>query len=599
MLSRAPFVSVALSFVIGIVASDQLAAIPVAYLWAAFLISTACCLWFYYQKKLIVVCLAFSFCMVLLGAAVQTATETERDRQIATLTALPYTAYLARIVSLPEQKQNSYRYEAAVMALRINDAWQAMEARSILYIPLNATVAPRPGDEVLVRGKLELPAEAVNPEQFDYRRYLRNKGILWTDYAPTHAFRIVSSTSGPDLRLWSTAVSEWADRIFKENIRDRNAYGLVKAMLLGRRDDLDPKQVGDYVISGAVHILSVSGMHVAILFLAVSFLLSWLKRWRVGRLTYLVCMTAFIGFYALIAGLAPSVQRATLMCLVFVIAEMTGRKQNSMNTLAISALLILLTDPGTVYDVGFQLSYLAMAGIFLFYEPVYSMFEPRNKIVGFLWQASVLAFSAQLATFPIAVYYFHQFPTYFWLVNPFVVAFTNALLPAALILLAVSASGLSWLSALVGKFAGLCAWLTDFSVSIPGLLPGQVIENIHLNKVEVVFMYAIMGAGWYAWRAQAYTHVRIACLLTVIFVMTSVSMSLQTYLTPERVAFQVPRHQVMTFKRGESLYIVSDSAFATDREAYDFNVRNYAVSREITSEMFVTPNARAITVPHK
>lgn len=533
MLSRAPFVSVVLFLVIGIVGGDQLPMVPVTFLWGIWGIAASFALWFYYQKKLAAFSVVLSVCMILLGAAVRTASESERERQLATLSALPYTAYLARIISLPEQKENSYRYESLVTRVHINGKWQFTETRSLLYIPLRTTVVPKPGDEALVQGRLGLPLMAANPEQFDYRRYLRNKGILWTDYAGTNAFQVVTSASHMDPRIWSASVSQWADGIFKDNVKDKNAYGLVKAMLLGRRDDLDKKQVGDYVISGAVHILSVSGMHVAIIFFALTFLLGWLKRWRFGRWVYFAAITMFLGFYALIAGLAPSVQRATFMCLVFVIAEMSGRKQNSMNTLAISGLLILLMDPGAVYDIGFQLSYLAMAGIFLLYEPIYSLFEPANRIVRFVWQASALAFAAQLATFPIGVYYFHQFPTYFWLVNPFVMAFTNVLLPAALALLVVSMAGLSWLSALIGKFVGLCVWLTDFSVSVPKLLPGFVIEDIQLNAVEVVLLYAIICMSWYAWHSRVYTYVRIVCLLVVLFVVTSVSLSLQTHITPQ------------------------------------------------------------------
>jgi competence protein ComEC len=532
MLSRAPFVSVVLFLVIGIVAGDQLAIIPVTFLWVIWGIAATFALWFYYQKKLAAFTITLSVCMILLGSSLRTASESERERQLATLSALPYTAYLVRIISLPEQKENSFRLETLVTGVRIKGKWQLRETKSLLYIPLRSSGVPQPGDQVLVKGRLELPMTASNPGQFDYRRYLRNKGILWTDYAGIYAFQVVSSASQRDPRVWSASVSQWADRIFRINIKDKNAYGLVKAMLLGRRDDLDKKQVWDYVISGAVHILSVSGMHVAIIFFALTFLLGWFKRWHFGRWVYFVSIAAFLGFYALIAGLAPSVQRATFMCLVFVIAELSGRKQNSMNTLAISGLLILLMDPGAVYDVGFQLSYLAMTGIFLLYEPIYSLFEPANRIVRFVWQASALAFAAQLATFPIAVYYFHQFPTYFWLVNPFVIAFTNVLLPAALVLLVTSMAGLPLLSALIGKFVGLCAWLTDFSVSVPRSLPGFVIENIQLNAAEVVLLYAIIGMCWYAWHSRVYTYVRVACLLVLLFVITSVSMSLQTYIMP-------------------------------------------------------------------
>lgn len=335
------------------------------------------------------------------------------------------------------------------------------------------------------------------------------------------------------------------------------------------------------MISGAVHILSVSGMHVAIIFLAISAAFGWMKRWRFGKGVYLFMIAVLLGFYALVTGFPPSVQRAALMCLVLVTAEVAGRKHYSMNTLAFSALIILLTDPCALYDVGFQLSYLAMAGIFMLYEPISEVINPSNRLFRFVWQVTALALAAQIATFPLSLFYFHQFPTYFWLVNPLVVAFTNTLLPAALILLLISLSGVSWLAWIVGQVVTFSAKLTDWSASIPRSLPGNLWENLHLNVLEVILLYCLIFLVWYALHSRSLACLKLSAVVVVLFLTVSMTSSFNAYLTTEQVSYQIRGHAVVSFKSGNKLYIVSDKAFVKDTRAFDFNVKSYLVSREI------------------
>lgn len=389
------------------------------------------------------------------------------------------------------------------------------------------------------------------------------------------------------LRSWSFSMSRWADQVFRKQIKDDESYGLVKAMLLGRRDDLRSEQVDNYTISGTVHILSVSGMHVAIIFLVLSKLLGWVKKLPGGRLIYLLLIVASLGFYALVTGLPPSVQRATLMCVIFVIAETFSRKQQSLNTLAISALLILVFDPHALFDIGFQLSFLAMAGIFLFYKPMADIWQPTGRTSAFLWEITVLSFAAQLATFPLSLYYFHQFPTYFWLVNPFVIFFTNILLPASMVLLLVSIIPIEWLQFLPEQAVYFSAYLTNISVAIPKYLPGYVLTNLHLDHLEVVMLYLLMLIVWYSLESRQLKILQYSLVLTVIFVVYSVSQSVQLFYSPIAIIHSIPKHSVVSFKSGDQLYIMSDSAFVNDQDAYNFRIANYAINHGVLNTVYL------------
>lgn len=591
MLSRAPFVSVVLFLATGILAGDALrtdVGMPVVFILVASVPLTIGCLLLFSFGRRKAFGVALAVWMFVLGVGIKMWVQEQKDARLAALHALKYTSYIAEVTTISEKRNNSVRFEVKTQLLHQRNQWITFSARELVYLPDSLARIPQPGDRLVIRGRLEPPAPPQNPAQFDYKQYLRNRGILFTAFVNTNSYRLLTAAQGANASYWPENVSKWADDRFRAHITDPAAYGLVKAMLLGRRDDLAQEQVGDYIISGAVHILSVSGMHVAIIFLAISAIFGWLKRWSWGKWIYLVVMAVLLGFYALVTGLPPSVQRAALMCMALVMAEVTGRKHYAMNTLAFSALIILLLDPCALYDVGFQLSYLAMAGIFLLYEPIYSMYYAENRITRFIWQVTALAFAAQIATFPLSLFYFHQFPTYFWLVNPLVVTFTNVLLPAALVLLLVSLSGISWLSWLVGQVVIYAAKLTDWSASLPRALPGYLLENLHLNQWEVLILYGIMLFVWYALHSRSISYLKAAAAGVVLFVTVSVTGSLCTYLNAESVSFQIPKHHVVTFKSGNSLSVVSDKALANDSRAFDFNIKNYLIMNEIQEVIRVT-----------
>jgi competence protein ComEC len=586
MLSRAPFVGVVLCYIFGVLTGDWLFS-SFSISPRLFLIAAVCCLLvcfsLYFLKKKVAFGIGFSLFLFCLGGFAQVRQEEAKDDEIRFLKGHKYTHYQAIVVSLPEKRRKSFRLEVVVnRILSAEKQWVDTRCKALIYIDTRLDQVPRPGEMIISKGLLELPTDATNPGQFDYRRYLRNKGILWTDYIRKTDFHILGQLkAASNAALLGTKVSERADRIFQQNITNDSSYGLVKAMLLGRRDDLGEEQVAHYVASGAVHILSVSGMHVAIIFLIISYALGWIKQIRFGAGLFLCLVSILLGFYALVTGLAPSVQRATIMCIVFAIAQCYGRKNSSMNTLAISALLILLPDPAAVYDVGFQLSYLAMTGIFLLYEPICSIFDPSNRGIRFVWQITALSLAAQLATFPLSLYYFHQFPTYFWLVNPFVIAFTNILLPAAMLLLVVSVFNVSVLNLMVGFIVDWSARLTDMAVTWPEQLPGYLIRDLHLGTLEVILLYTILVLVWYACQSQNYDVLKYSFAVVLLFASLSISASIGIYLAARQTVHIIPGHSVQSYKEGNVLYVVSDKSFVTDTSAYDFYLQNYAVESEI------------------
>lgn len=600
MLPRVPFVSFVLAFVLGILAGDFLISLDfidtilISYFETAVIVMIAAVsFWFYHKRYYSGFGKSLMLFLLISGMLCIDLRHIDLNKDFQKLTENKYEFYEAVVRSLPEKRLRSLRVEVLIDKIFTHKKWVSVDVKALLSIPLDASQIPSANDILIVRGNTEQPKPPMNPEEFDYKRYLWNKGIVWTDYLPEGSYQIVKNQNvSESIKLWSIQISEWADQQFRTNLKDEKSYGLVKAMLLGRRDDLRSDQIDDYTTSGTVHILSVSGMHVAIIFWVITFLLGWLKKLKGGKYVYLTTVISLMCFYALVTGLAPSVLRATLMCVVFVLADVFSKKNNSINSLAISAFIILLIDPQAIFDVGFQLSYLAMAGIFLLYKPIVSIWSPTGQPAKYVWQITALSFAAQLATFPLSLYYFHQFPFYFWLVNPFVITFTNGLLPAALLLLLVCLVPFSATHLMVGYIVDFLSYLTNFSVAVPKALPGYLIENLYLDKMEVLILYAAFFIFWLAYELREFARLKYGVLLVFMFIIYSSSMGIQTYLSPKGMIHAVPKHAVISFKEGDKMFISSDKAFETDTNAYKFYIKNYAVSEGVTENVFIN-NASA------
>ena len=595
MLSRVPFVGLVLTFLAGILAAEFLLTstfqnhLPNSFIQTVIvLVTSAVSFLFYKTKKTLFFSISLSVFLFLSGTLSLSLHYEGLNQEVQQLTDNVYTSYQATVQSIPEKRAKSIRIDALITKIKFGEKWNNVHVKAYLSISQDALLIPEAGDMIVVYGNLERPKAPMNPEEFNYQRYLWNKGIAWTDYLPDESFSVIKATSGAsNIYTWSHIISQWSDRQFREYLKDDKSYGLVKAMLLGRRDDLRTDQIDDYTTSGTVHILSVSGMHVAVIFYVLSYLLGWLKRIRGGRYIYMLAITLLMAFYALVTGLPPSVQRATLMCIVFVVSEVFARKQNTVNTLALSALIILLIDPQALFDVGFQLSYLAMTGIFLFYKPIESLWFPSGWFSSYVWQITALSFAAQLATFPLSLYYFHQFPFYFWLVNPFVITCTNFLLPAALVMLFVSMGPFLWLKITLGWLVYAAAFLTNVSVAVPKKLPGYLIENLSLNKIEIVILYSLIFIIWFAYESREYFWIKYCAVLVPFFVIYSCSVSIQNFATPQALIHSIAKHTVISFKEGDKLYVFSDEAFILDSNAYDFHVKNYAIANGVLETIFM------------
>jgi competence protein ComEC len=325
--------------------------------------------------------------------------------------------YLARIDSKAEKTERSNRYQISIDKIRVAQEWIQLNTKAILYAPNDVSL--NYGDVIVVKGRPQFLEHQKNPSAFDYARYLERNGIFLQAYCSPNDYLLISNERMA-LRYMTMRIGDFFEELLRNQIQTERELNMAKAMVVGRRNEVTPEMEYVYETTGTSHILAVSGLHVGIIFLVASSAFKFTRRKKLRWLYYAIILFSIWSF-ALITGMSPSVRRAGLMLSFIVIAEMLRRKSNIYNTIFASAFCILLFSPNLIFSVSFQFSYAAVLGIVFLYKKIYALIFVKNRILDFFWQITALSFSVQLATFPINIYYFHQFPILFPITNLFAI----------------------------------------------------------------------------------------------------------------------------------------------------------------------------------
>jgi competence protein ComEC len=507
-------------------------------------------------------------------------------------------AYEGIITAQPEERAKTYRVELAVKQGRWGTTpnWQPLSGRVIVYLDKTAGALPRYGEVWLVNGAPRLIDPPFNPGEFDYKTYLSRRTIYHQQYLRPWQRRVLGVDPPNPLTAAAIRVNQWADSVLTRQIGTRAEYGIVNAMILGVRDDLDPEQYRAYATAGAVHILSVSGLHVGILFFVLTWLIGMAAGKRDDRVWLIVLQLAVLWFYALITGFSLPVLRSAAMFSMLLLAKALQRRTPTGHSLSVALFFILLYDPYALFSAGLQLSSLAVLGIGAWQSPLYQSLTFRYGWANKLWQVTAVALVAQLVTFPLGVYYFHQFPTYFLLANPVVMVLSMVLLPLAMATLAVG--WVPYLNDLLGWTVQKTAWLLNEAVNWTGQLPGAAWSNLWLSPVELVLIYVLILLGatlllsrnhdW-LWPLSA-----TALVLVVLMVLSDTDQREQRRLA---VHF-LPHRTAVSFTTGNRSVLLTDLD-TTDHRSYDFYLKNTFGSWGIANPEWVDIRQASVTSTDK
>lgn len=349
--------------------------------------------------------------------------------------------FLGRVESIPQIRGRWERSTATLycFADSVSGDWIPLKELKInLFVDTSVQLNPRLriGDLVRLRGRLY----AADSTGYDlYMR--RTRGISGRCFAWS-AVRIDTDTT------WNTRVESFRNRMGNRLLHNSTpndaAGGIMQALAIGDQSEIDPQLRQHYARSGVAHLLSVSGLHVGIIFLILNFLFGWLRLFRHGYVALGLLVILSLCGYAVLTGLSPSVIRAVAMFSLLQIGLMLSRYTNSLNTLCAAALLILIGNPYYLYHIGFRLSFAAMVGIITLYQPLARLWMPRQAVLRWLWSLTLVGITAQIGTFPLVMYHFGQLQFAGLLLNPLIWFTVPIIIGGSLLYLA---SGWEWVYA--------------------------------------------------------------------------------------------------------------------------------------------------------
>ncbi|GAB3503957.1 ComEC/Rec2 family competence protein [Emticicia fontis] len=494
-----------------------------------------------------------------------------------------FTHYQAIITSNAEIKAKTYKVEAEIQQVKVSEKWQKATGKILLYFNKAESRRPQYGDVFLIKN---MPSEIdppKNPEEFDYRQFLHNKGIYAHQFLWNKEYLKIGHTTPSKTLDIAYRANIYADSVFKTHLKTVNEYAITNAMVVGIRDDIDSDLLNAYSASGAIHVLSVSGMHVGILFLVLSVLLKWIKtNVKHGNWIFTIMVLLLLWAYAVFTGLSSTVLRATVMFSFIQIGTTINRRHNIYNILAVSALVLLCYNPYWLADVGFQLSYLAILGIVYLHPYLNQLINPTNLIIRILWEGSIVCFAAQLFTAPLSVYYFHQFPTYFLIANPFVALFSFFILPVGLLLLIFA-----WVPLLTNLLAIILKWscyLLNETIFFIEKMPLSTIKGFSISVPELIAWYAIIFLIIAFFRYSELKYLRVSVLLLIGLALFNIYEDYQQSEQKELTFHFIPKQMGISMIDGKSVAFISDSTVINNQRLYNFHLKNYYDAQGVSNQ---------------
>lgn len=397
--------------------------------------------------------------------------------------------YSAQLLDFPHSGENSVRLDLSIQSFSNGRGYIACKAARIFaYTPPDLRLDTlKPGDQVFFSAALSRKAEVLNPGQFDYSRYLQNKGVAATTYI-SDGISVTRPDSLPfQFSFAFQNIQTYCVGIFSHFNIPARELGVASALVFGKRTLIDPNLKSEYSEVGAVHILAVSGLHVGIIYVVIVTLLGRIFKSKKWRPLILIISLFFLWTYAGITGFSPSVMRATVMFSFIAVGKLTDQRANIYNMLAASAIVLVVCDPAFVKEVGFQLSYMAVLGISYFYKPMYQLRVFKYWLPDKIWSLLVVAVAAQISTFPLSIYYFGQFPNYFLPTNIIVIPAAMIALYSGLLLLVFH-----WIPFIGDIFAWFLQWdlwVLNTFIEWVASLPMALSDHLHLSILAVILLY--------------------------------------------------------------------------------------------------------------
>ena len=448
--------------------------------------------------------------------------------------------------------------------------------RILLY--LSSSSLPPFSSGTIVQGEIyqlhPIP-NAYNPGSFNQQKYWSLKRIFHKAYGNRANWKEIKAASGS--LFYRDKAQKYISNILGKALKDSVSLGLMDALLLGNKSGLTSDIMTDFKRTGAMHILAVSGLHVGILAGIIQFILGLLPIYsKGGRFFTSGFFIIFLFLFAWLTHFEPAILRAVGGSILMILARIFQKTANAWNNLFAMACFLLLLDPNFFFHIGFQLSFLAVAGIIGFYKSWVGRYTFSNKLMQYFWEMTVMGFAAQWVTLPLLLYHFQQFSWLFLVTGWVAIPLSTFILAVALLYITVS--GIPLLNAFMGWLLEFSVFLFRWIMSFLSDVTWAVSEGIYLPDAAIICLVIIVFliALSIEYRKRN-VFIISTCLLFTLFQVSFLyyNKEEQTYILSER------GNAVLTIRKGHSFFVFSNKPIDKKRQDILF-LEKWATKRHYT-----------------
>ncbi len=471
------------------------------------------------------------------------------------------------------EKSKSFKAEGYVETIINGSRSIPAKGKLFIYFSKESPAAHlRYGDKVVISKALQQIKNSGNPGAFNYERYAAFQQVFHTVYLKSNDWRLLKAKNSNGANEFIFSLQSYTLHILQKFIPgNKNVVGIAEALLIGYKEDLDKDLVQAYSNAGVVHIIAISGLHLGLIYIMLVWMFDKLPFIKKQPLLKVILILGCLWLFSLLTGASASVLRSAVMFTCIIIGKNFFKQSAVYNSLAASAFILLCYNPYFLWDVGFQLSYLAIIGIVALQKPIVNLIYFKWIWLNKVWDMLAVTIAAQVMTFPVCIYYFHQFPNLFFITNLIAVPLSTIILFAEIFL--VIFSWIPFAGIFLGRITGWLVWLMNCIIEACNNIPYSLLDNIYATPFTTwaLYFFVISMCVWLIDKNKQYFKTAIISLL--VFTAFHTYAKMQMLQQKKIIIYNVPQHQAIDFIYKGKYCFIGDTSLNANATLRNFHLK--------------------------
>ncbi|MDQ6903157.1 MAG: ComEC family competence protein [Bacteroidota bacterium] len=490
---------------------------------------------------------------------------------------------IATITEPPVEKNKSIKALVNVESISKEDSIYSTTGKLLIYFEKDSTTkALTYGDRIILKKNLQHIKNSGNPAAFNYARYCAFQQIFYQCYLKRNDYVLLKGKTTSQYKTIIFKTRAKVVNILNQYIIGNDEAALAKALLIGYKVDLDKDLVQAYSNAGVVHLIAISGLHLGLIYGLLLFIIGKISFINKSRFLRLILILFCLWYFAFLTGASASVLRSAVMFSFIATGKAFNKNSSIYNSLAASAFILLCFNPFLLWDVGFQLSYLAVTGIVISQKYIYNWFYFSNKILNKIWALAAVSIAAQIFTLPVCLYYFHQMPLMFLISNLIAIPLATIILCGCILLIFISP--LHFIALYTGKILSSIIWLLNHAVLFINKLPFSLWNGVSISVSETFLLYIIFISLLYWLIKKNGTAFKIGICCSLVFASIIAVKRWHFSQQEKMIVYNVTAHKAIDFIHGNAHHFLGDSDLAENSLLQNFNLKPTRISLLATKE---------------